>query len=104
MKLNARHQQAGPAGTQAADINGHLGRVGSGDQVRGAQKIEEVGARQPAAAGDHLFLHHADVDRRTAERGHAQPEIENSQFQQRASRLRALHLWATLYRHHAENA
>ena len=49
------------------DVDRHLGRVRAGDEVRGAEQVEELLAGQPAAAAHHLVLHHGDVGGRPAE-------------------------------------
>ena len=76
-------QQPRPAGTVPADVDGHLGRVGAGDQVGRPEQVEELGLREPAPAADDLMLHQGDVRRRAAEGGRPQAEEQPGQLAQR---------------------
>src|SRR5262245_25153193 len=74
----------------AADVNGHLGRIRAGDQIRRAEQIEKLVVRKPAASPDDLILDHRDVRRRAAERDHAQLEEEERKVYERARRSTSL--------------
>jgi hypothetical protein len=69
-------------GEQGRPVDGHLGRVGAGDKVRGGEQVEEHFAAHPAAPAHHFVFHHGDVRRGSAERGRAQAEKEQGDFAQ----------------------
>src|ERR1035437_7193971 len=63
----APRHEAGSAGLLMADVDGHLGGVRSRNQIRRAEKIDEVLAREPARPTHHLVLHHPKGDDITGE-------------------------------------
>ena len=63
-------------------MDGHLGRVRPGDQVRRAQQVEELLVAQPLAPLDDLIVHHADVRGRPAEAGDPQLQEQGDDFPQ----------------------
>ena len=66
-ETGAGHDQAAPAATGVAHVDGHLGGIGSGDEVGGAEQIEEVFPAQPPPPPHHFVLQHGDVGSRSAE-------------------------------------
>src|SRR4030095_489805 len=83
-------QQPRPSRPPAPDVNGHLGRIRAGDQIRRAEQVEKLVARKPAASPDDLILHHRDVRRRAPERDHAQLEKEERKLFERSLRSPSL--------------
>ena len=72
-------------GAQPSDVDRELGRRGPGDDVRGAEHVEEPVAIDPAPALHDLLFHHRDVHRGTAERGGAEAEEKAGQLAERAT-------------------
>jgi hypothetical protein len=56
----------------------HLGGIGTGDQVGGAEEVEKCFAAHPSTSRDDFFFHHGDVDRRAAHGSEAELEEEKS--------------------------
>src|SRR5207249_5707549 len=77
--------QPRPAAPSVADVNRHFRRVWSGNQIRRAQVVEELLAREPAAAPHDLVLHHGDVRRGTAEGDGAELEKQKRQLAERGA-------------------
>ena len=90
MKQTPATSRPEPAAPRRADVDGQLGRVGAGDEVGGAEQVEELLARQPAAPADDLVLHHRDVRRGAAEGRRAQPQEEPRQLAERRPRVRMI--------------
>jgi len=63
----AGDQEPAPSRAQVADVDGHLRRVRTWNEIRRAEEIEELLPRHPLASPDDLVLHHRDVRRRPAE-------------------------------------
>jgi hypothetical protein len=59
------------------DVNGELGRVGAGDEVRRAEQVEKLFVRKPLSADDHFLVHHRDVRGWASERSGAELEEES---------------------------
>ena len=60
----------------AADVDHQFGGGGAGDEVAGAEVIEELGLGEPAATLDDFLLQHGDVGSRASEGGSAELEEE----------------------------
>ena len=69
MKHAPASEEPGHAGALVADVDRELAGARAGDEVRGAEQIEEPLAREPAPAADDLVLH----DARCAPRGRRTP-------------------------------
>ena len=82
-EAETREEQAAPAPLAQSDMNGHLRRVGAGDEIRCAEQVQKLRFRQPPAARDHFIFHHGDMGRRPAERGEAEPEKQPGEFPKR---------------------
>jgi hypothetical protein len=52
--------KARPAGPMPADVDGLLGRVRPGDEIRRPEQVEELLPRQPMPAADHLVFYQSD--------------------------------------------
>ena len=76
-----------PAGADEAEVDGHLGGVGAGDEVGRAEEVEEVLLADPATPLHDLVLHHGDVRGRAAEGGDPEPEEERGHLAQAAGGL-----------------
>src|SRR5271166_3028859 len=70
------HQQPRPAGTGPADVDRHLSRVGTGDEVRGPKHVEELLVREPPTPLDDLTLHQGNVGCQSPERCGTEPHEE----------------------------
>ena len=57
----ARDQQARPSAALTADVNHELGRSRTGNEVAGAEMVEEFSLANPAATCNHFLLQHRDV-------------------------------------------
>jgi hypothetical protein len=71
-------------------VDGHLGRVGPGDQVRRAQQVEEFLAAHPGSPAHHLVFHHRDVRGGPAEGRGAEAEKEKRDLGERRAGLHVL--------------
>src|SRR6185295_6785891 len=80
--------EARPARALAADVDRELRRIGARDQVRRGEVVEELLAREPAAAAHQLVLHQRDVRGGAAERGEAEPREDEGHFGQASARSR----------------
>jgi len=67
-EAGAAGDQAGPASVPETEVDGELRRARTGDEIRRAEQIQELLAREPLAAADRLVLHHGDVRRGPTER------------------------------------
>jgi hypothetical protein len=79
---DAGDEQACNACATIADGERHLGGVRSGNEVREADQINELGRRQPSAAADHLLFHQGEVRDWAAKSHHPEPEEQPGQFTQ----------------------
>ena len=61
-----KHKPASPARARKADVDRHLGRVGTRDEIGGADEVEELVARHPLPTTHHFIFHHREVRRGTA--------------------------------------
>jgi hypothetical protein len=66
-----------------ADMDGHLRRVRTGYEVRGAKQIEKLIMRHPTTAAHNLVFHHGYVRSGTAEGNRSQLEKQQRQLSQR---------------------
>jgi hypothetical protein len=55
-----------------ANVNGQLGRIGTGNQIGGTQQIKKFLFPHPFAAHYHLIVHHGDVGGWATESGETQ--------------------------------
>jgi hypothetical protein len=53
----ARQQKARPACAEIAELDRHLGRVRTGDEVRESDQVEELVAAYPGSTANDLVLH-----------------------------------------------
>lgn len=74
--------EAAPAGPVMADVHGHLRRVGTGDQMRGADEVDELLLLHPPTMGDDFIVHHRDVRSGLAERDAPQLAEQTGQLVQ----------------------
>ncbi len=79
-ETGACQQQAAPAGAALADMDHHFGGIGAGDQVGGAQQVQEFLFAEPAAAENHFVVQHGDVRGRAAEGRETQAQKEQRQL------------------------
>jgi hypothetical protein len=63
----ARHPQSQPTRAHEADADGHFGGRGAWDEIRGAEQIKKLLAREPLAFADDFLFHQRDVRRGSAE-------------------------------------
>ena len=63
-------------------MDGHLGRIGAGDQVGCSEQVEEGLVIHPSAAPDDLVTHDGDMGRRPAEGREPEPEKEGDDLSQ----------------------
>ena len=73
-------RRTGSAAAAEAEMDGHFGGVGAGDEVGGADEVEEFVAGEPAAAVDGFVVPHGDVDGGAAEGGEAEFAEEEGDF------------------------
>ena len=71
-EAGARDGEAHPAATAIAECHGHLSGTRAGQQVAGADQIEELGLAHPTPPLHGFALHQDDVRGRTPERGQAE--------------------------------
>src|SRR6266850_7205601 len=85
----AGDQEPAPSRAQVADVDGHLRRVRTWNEIRRAEEIEESLPRQPLPPPDDLVLHHRDVRRGPTEGDAAELQEEPGKLAQAHSpRLR----------------
>jgi hypothetical protein len=73
-EANTRDEQSGPAGPLVADVNRHLRRVWSGNQIRSGKQVQGVFVRKPPPPPHDFVLHHCDMRRGAAECNRAEFE------------------------------
>lgn len=73
-EANAGDDEPRPAAATMADVDGHFGGVRAGDEVGGAEEIEEFGFGEPLAAADDFILHHGNVGGGSTKGGEAKLE------------------------------
>src|SRR5208282_971078 len=66
--------QPSPAPSLMADMNGHVGRTRTRNQVGCSEHVEEIRGGNPAAPPNELLFHHRDMGCRTTEGGRAQSQ------------------------------
>ena len=64
---DSRRDESPPPSSAMTDVDGELGRVGSGDELGRRVERQELVTRDPAAAADELLLEERDVRRGAAE-------------------------------------
>ena len=76
MKQRPGDEQSRPAAAIATDVDHQFGRGRAGDEVAGAEVIEELFLAEPAASLDDLPLQHGDVGGGPSEGRRAELEEE----------------------------
>src|SRR5262249_22508845 len=76
--------EAAPARSGVTQIDRQLGRRGTGNEVAGAEEVEELLLGHPAPSLHDLVTHEGDVGRRSAERDAAELEEERGDFAERS--------------------
>src|SRR5882757_2076730 len=71
-----------PARAHKANIDCRFCRTRTGDQIGGAQHVEELLARKPLPLTHHFFFHHRDVGCRSTEAGGTEFKEEQGEFAQ----------------------
>ena len=72
-------KQAGEAHEGPPDVEGHLGRIGSGDEIGRPDQIEELAGSEPASLPHDLPLHQRQVSGRSTEPQTAELEEDAEQ-------------------------
>lgn len=67
-ETHAGDNQSPPATAEQPYVNRHLRGVGTGNEVRNAEEVQEVFVRDPSSSLDDFVLEHGDMGGRTAER------------------------------------
>jgi hypothetical protein len=83
----AGQDETAPAGPRVAQVDRQLGRGGAGDEIAGAEQIEELLLGHPAPPRHDLVAHERDVRRGPAECDEAELQEERGDLAQR-SRVR----------------
>jgi hypothetical protein len=65
-----------------ADVNRQFSGVGTWNEIRGAEQIEKLLARQPSPAAHDFVFHHRDVRGRPAESCEAETEEQAGEFEE----------------------
>jgi hypothetical protein len=63
-----------------ADVDGHFGGVGAGNEIRSAEEVEEFFVGKPFSAMDDFILHHGDVGGGSTESGEAELQEESGNY------------------------
>src|SRR5262249_24254305 len=79
-------EQSAPPSNTVSNVNRKLGRIGSRNEIGGAEVVEKLFVREPATPAHDLLLHERDVRRGSAERRGTEPEEENSDLNERGTR------------------
>ena len=85
-EAHAADEQSRPAVPRQADVDGQLSRVRAWNEVRRANVVQELFARQPSTAAHDFVLHQRDVRSRPAEGRRSEAQKEQGHVEQRRCR------------------
>ena len=85
-EAHAGYQESRPTPAIPADVDGHLRRVRTRDEVRRAEEVQEPLVGHPHAPVDNLVAHHRDMRRRSSKGRRAEPQEQDRELDERRAR------------------